>query len=1544
MSLWSRLEANVRGAGHIVTSSVDSVLDGLSHLNDDEDAFNFGDFLKFAKTAGKMGLGYASGGASLFKSPGQAVDALGVTSAVKAGYGAAGMIRRNLIEPVTSHIPDPARGVTKAVTGTLYHSVADPISTVVELSNSAYNEVSRGISTVVLASELQADKDFQEQIKDMPLGERLGHVNRLAWDAAKETSPGQAISYALGGNHIDITDPQAVAKVIDSPWFSKTSGGIDAALRIYADPTALALGRVKNAQEAFRVKQAFNFTNEAATAVGTAAEKAAGVDELYDAFRSAENPAIPRHQFFAKRSNQAAHIQATALWDAAHMPDAPLGTARTLRGSGLSAAPAAAGDLGAAPSEIAGADIARNAAEDLGPAVRSARTATSATADVIDITPRNQASREKFNVLLRAMMGNEEAVAILRKTDTAMAERVAMAQQMRNWAHVIVTPDPANPLYRVVMPDFVVGNPLQLSSTPLAMNAAQRQQLDSLIESLIPQAVRASREADTAGTLIAGGGQLPRVTRGNTLRTQVVRSQFWQTHPLGRTLRVFADINPQNYLNLHEASDFDIQVNRMLTNVGLDITQRDAWREAAMRAQGAGGRRAILAQLDDVVIDHYAAKHGIDADILREARDRGRTEMDSMIAAAKYDAESETTILRTVTEAGEAEDYRLPLHPTQLENWAGLPNYKEIDRIAKNTAGTWSKRELVANFGDGYLNPFYRVWKPAVLFGIRTPTRIVGEESLRFMSQVGAITAGESIGKNLAYKVGDKVGVTDEALRYLPGTARKPIITPLGEIRPSLGHDGVLNAYSGALNASAGGVLQYGSEQDRIFRQLADSFKDWKTLTGTDPGHMEAWLNDINKQIRQAPLAKRLLDNGGDVDDAVRWLRTSEEGKVTMRANKLWARDPEGWAMSVEDQLGRYLPTDDLRAAATRGGITEEMLTEAFPVAASRPEVHGQMLAYTIGGDHISKTLLQKLDAFHQYTSVQPSIQVSRQPMFDTMYRQSVQRQVDQAIKLGRREAWSMEDLRQVERNAHREAIGQVRETLYDMAEHSRLAEATRFIAPFANATREVVTTWAGIAVNKPAFVRRIQIAWKAPERAGWVYDSEGNQVHEDGSATSPLGKKVKAAPGRTIRVRFPDWANDIPGLGKIIPDTEVFVNKDSLNTILANPYGTSPVIEVAFARLIDNAEIETQLAPFFPYGVDRSIIKPFLPSPIRAAAGRFDAEQQGRAAMQLYWSDVAEYEANGRQGEKPSMQKSMRAAGNVAWLQVLAKMTLPASVRMATPMQPYIDIYKEMQRNSPDTAQEDFLDKYGSEFAALTASMTKTINHVQPTLEAYKKGEAYKDLIAKYPELGAIVVGEVSDPFNPAVYDRQLRSRVGGENFDPQRRRITPNEAREVPGVTAGWYEFSKGMDAIEAQRIQLKLPNLRVKGAQKLAAAKTAFIEALSEKYPEWQAEYMKDDPVAYERRIKGMREVVKALGGHGRTDIDYLGHYLEFRDTMEKVLNQRVLAKKSGRLDSAENARLLAVWETGVGTLIEQSPAFQRLWNRYLDHDQPQGHRNG
>lgn len=1383
----------------------------------------------------------------------------GLTSVAYASSRAKANIS-DLLDAPLGDIPEPARRVIADVSKVGYHSFADPVSNAINAANTIYDKgISQPLSFVVLASELKADPVFMKDLEGKSFSEQQRIIASTAWKAARHTSPGQAIGYGFAGNHVDITDQATVDRVANSSLYHDVSGLVDAGLRVYADPVAIGAGRIKAANEALRVANTTRFAAEAPLAIDTAGETAAGVDNLFNAVRKADNPAVVRHQFFPSRNDTFGPQWSDVLHSAAH--------------------------------------------------------------DVEDV----HLAKERFNLVLRAGLGNKDAYDILKTEYASLADDVSRLQ-LEYGANTVVTVDPNNPLMRY------------MSDAP-NVSPEYSQMMDQAIEEKASAAARADRTVALRNTL----DRVPQVTRRGELRTALVRSEFYQNTRLGRTLRVFADINPVSLVNLH-ADDIDVQINRFLTNAGVPIETREALRTASMRG-GAAANAAVIQDAENAVIDHIANTTGLDPDVLRVRVKAQKEANAAAVSTSRYDASTETTVLRTINAAGEVDELHLPFHPTQFQNYAALPDANAIRKLADKMSGRFTGGQQTLEMTNDALNQFHRLWKPSVLFGTRTPLRIIGEEHIRTMSKFGALSTLMGDARQVRGALADRLGRTPEELRTTPPVARRPVVGLGGVEMPAslVDEAGYPTVLSGELNRTAGGVRQYGAAEAIDRAALLESTKNWVTLTGTDPGHAEAWVNDINNQIRQSPLGQELLANGGDIAATVDWMRTSDEGKRLMRANKMRARDPEGWALSAEDQIQRYLPTEDLRATAAAGPVDQSMLQAAYPAPSTRPNVHGQLLTESLAEGQGWRNVKARIDGLMDKLSTKPDIFLSRQPHYDMAYRAEIDRQVDNAQKLGVTH-WTADDVQQITKVARRKALGEVRETLYDLAEYSRFAEAFRFAAPFANASREVITTWAQIALHDPAFVRRMQIVWSSPERAGLIYDSNGNQVHPDGTATAPDGSTVKPGQGRFFRFQAPDWAHDIPVLGKIVPHGPIVVNKESLNTILANPFGVSPLVQIAASRLVDTPGIETALKPFFPYGIDHAIIKPLLPTAARALV---DQNRRAETTMRLYNDMVVEYELNGRNGAMPTMAEAKRRESTYATLQALAGITVPTSVRPLSPVQPYIDIYKQMLSADPAHAKDNFIDKYGVEFIAITNAVTRSVDNVQPTLDAWRKRGQFASFIEEHPELGALAVGEVSDPFNTAVYNKQKRTAVGPNDDRRQRQRVPSLEFAKNPNIEAGWYEFGKGMDQIEAARIARGLPNLRIKAAQDLAAYKQQFVAELATSYPDWKADYDKSDPGAYQKRIDGMRELVAKMGPaiKSRPDLQYLGYYLEFRDTVEAALAQRARSRGgSGQLDSASNADLADAWDTGVGRLVEQSPAFGRVWNRYLDHDKPIGHRSG
>lgn len=526
--------------------------------------------------------------------------------------------------------------------------------------------------------------------------------------------------------------------------------------------------------------------------------------------------------------------------------------------------------------------------------------------------------------------------------------------------------------------------------------------------------------------------------------------------------------------------------------------------------------------------------------------------------------------------------------------------------------------------------------------------------------------------------------------------------------------------------------------------------------------------------------------------------------------------------------------------------------------------------------------------------------------------------------------------LRRVEEQAREYALGETKTLLYDLAEQSDLARMLRFWMPFYGAWQEVITRWSGLAVENPAFIARARLVWNAPEKAGIVTDETGAVVHADGSATNALGERGKAGSERFITLPLPEWVTDIPGLKGVKDQGGVKFSKKAFNLALSGAPGFGPVVQIAANEIVkDRPELEASLKFVLPFGTTQDTKQLLMPAFAKRLSTRAAGEEDRvfrNTVLRLYFDSIVDYNL-GKRDDRPTYAEAKRKADAFYNVRLAASWFLPAQPQFTSPYQAYIDAYRALKEKDPETADEQFLERFGPEFFPLTQSLSRSMDGVPPTLEGFAARKKYRDLIEQHPDLGGLIVGsEGAGEFARAVYDSQLASKVkpGGEFY--QRESPSFEEASVAPDVRLGWIEYSRAMDLIEAARVQMGLPNLNVKAAAGLLSAKQQLTAALAQKHPDWYSEFSTRDELAFDKRLAGLRTIAADKRLSGRSEIQVLGKYLQARDAIQGVLARR----EHKSLTASDNADLRTAWDAITGSLIEQDLSFSQLFYRFLERD--------
>jgi hypothetical protein len=150
------------------------------------------------------------------------------------------------------------------------------------------------------------------------------------------------------------------------------------------------------------------------------------------------------------------------------------------------------------------------------------------------------------------------------------------------------------------------------------------------------------------------------------------------------------------------------------------------------------------------------------------------------------------------------------------------------------------------------------------------------------------------------------------------------------------------------------------------------------------------------------------------------------------------------------------------------------------------------------------------------------------------------------------------------------------------------------------------------------------------------------------------------------------------------------------------------------------------------------------------------------------------------------------------------------------------------------------------------------------------------------------------------------------------------------------GWAEYIKIADLVELKRIEMGLPNLRVKEAEGLSAMRSQLVGALEEQYPAWADDFHQRDDLKWARRMQDFRTISSNDSFEDRADIQGLAYYLETRDTFIAELNRRKQMGGASTMIAQANQDLANLWATTVSQLLQDNIAFGPLYYRYLEGD--------
>ena len=790
------------------------------------------------------------------------------------------------------------------------------------------------------------------------------------------------------------------------------------------------------------------------------------------------------------------------------------------------------------------------------------------------------------------------------------------------------------------------------------------------------------------------------------------------------------------------------------------------------------------------------------------------------------------------------------------------------------------------------------------------------------------------------------------------GTGSYKVTTSDGEV-----YD-LQDAFGGPLGDMFRKIASSGNSFERLVDSNTDMYmrklssKGIGAVRPSDPAYFEQWAQTLRQQFGNSAVVNKIIA-GDNIEDITKWLRNSPEGRDLRKRLALTSDESAEYVNKINGFLDQYLPVQSgLRGKLKE--ITAADLRTAFNDPTELPVIHGHVLEEALF--NVSQVKGRELiNTAFKFLGTLPEDTWARNPLYVYLYRREAKRRLD--VMTGQKvERLTTQEQAQLMSQAHKIAQREMKGILFNIERRTNLATAFKYISPFFSAQENSYKTWLKLAAANPAIVNRGYLVWNAPNQAGLVTDQEGNQV--------PAGQ---TSGNDIIWVGLPKGITKIPGLQSL---TEMGIPKGSLDILFqggldilymkGNPNVFSDIFPVGPYVAIPASEItkrqpslEDSFKWALPFGPSKDALSGLAPTWFQRlqtrAAGLNDPAFA--RSYQLIWN--TEQQRAKRNGQDPvPAGKILRMTKDYWNMRTAANLIMPFAPRFDSPYKYYLDKSREYRRMYGLEADAKFLDDY-PEFFSFSASLSSNPTNVQSSVQAVNNIKKYDGLVGELskiePRLVGLIVNDFSGyEFSQAAYDYLYGKRIAADSPAKFLTSQAPADAQKRNDAEKGWIQYNRVMDAIDNELQDLGLTSTQQKGAEYLAAIKTAVIRKLAVKTDEngqpvidpktgqavqtaWYDDYLDSDGSKTNRVIVGLGKILgdKKFIETNRDNSTWksVSAYLDLRKAVAAELSKREVKS----IGAKANMDLRMIYDGTVNKLKQDDKlGFAYVYDRFLSQD--------
>jgi hypothetical protein len=748
-------------------------------------------------------------------------------------------------------------------------------------------------------------------------------------------------------------------------------------------------------------------------------------------------------------------------------------------------------------------------------------------------------------------------------------------------------------------------------------------------------------------------------------------------------------------------------------------------------------------------------------------------------------------------------------------------------------------------------------------------------------------------------------------------------------------------------------------------------------VKSNDPRYFEGWANILNMHFRDPesgvmdPIVRRILDGETD-QDILSWLTRSYEGRTY--ANDTYTTVSQGYGFTKlkggeldEDLLEKinitrsavklYIPDEETAlflSTATpegkplTGGDVQNFLRERFgDNPENLPDING--LLVTSSKEYKDQERL--IDTFNRrvmrFLGSLPEDVFARHPLARAQYNRNLRINLERMAEAKGSEKLTAEEVNRAVRGAREDARREVERTLFTIVRRTRASssQVMQLMFPFYAAYENTMKRWSGIIAENPQAVTTAGRVIAQIVNGQTVVDQDGNRITDAKQLSGEgMANLVVQVPEGFIKSLPKQWQEVAENAFKTVS-----IPLRSLDVITqgqpGNPgFGPYAVLPT-YLILRNRPELEEAFKPFFPAGMPQSATDLFAPAALR----RLNTMWRQDELYVRTFNQMLRYEAynfnSGKRTDEPTLQEITDKTNKFFLLRAFSSITMPFAIA------PEMDFYQQTYRQflnqyGPGEAEARFLEMYPDFFEA-TVSLSKSPGSLEANMDTVRNLKKHRGLMAAAeasdnPELIGFLANDFDGQytFSQAAYQWQYREGAYPGSKNTYRQNRSPEELLRDANIKRGWTQFNSLMGQINTYKIQNGIVSDNDDRMDIINEAKKLWTRQMAEENFDWYSEYISPDRGKYERRAMVLRQALSdknwmAQNGD-RPVVKAMAVYLDVREQVGQLLNQREQLGGSRMLSAKSNADIVYVMDQVKQQLIAESPEFEEFLNRYFIND--------